>query len=157
MPGFFLALAPNDALVRPGFLRRVLRFSLPAGFIAGAVTYALYEVVRRMHDVSLAEARTASTATLLAIVLVILVLVSLPLKPAKIALPIVMTGVYVLTLFWSFSRDYFRLDLPPGPAWAAVVIASVIGPVAVFLASELSRHMTGGQTLAVNGGRYLGR
>jgi len=30
-----------------------------------------------------------------------------------------------------------------------------IGPVAVFLASELSRHMTG-QTMAVDGGRYLG-
>ncbi len=30
-----------------------------------------------------------------------------------------------------------------------------IGPVAVFLASALSRHMTG-QTLAVDGGRYLG-
>lgn len=30
-----------------------------------------------------------------------------------------------------------------------------IGPVAVFLASDLARHMTG-QTLAVDGGRYLG-
>ena len=137
VPGFFLALAPNDALVRPGFLRRVLRFSLPAGFITGAVTYALYEVVRRMDDVSLAEARTASTATLLAIVLVILVLVSLPLKPAKIALPIAMTGVYVLTLFWSFSRDFFELELPPNPAWLAVAIASVIGAVAVTITTHL--------------------
>ena len=137
VPGFFLALAPNDALVRPGFLRRVLRFSLPAGFIAGAVTYVTYEIVRRMHDVSLAEARSASTATLLAIVLVILVLVSLPLKPAKIALPIVMTGVYVLTLFWSFSRDYFQLDLPPRPAWIAVAIAAVIGSIAVAVATHL--------------------
>ena len=137
VPGFFLALAHNDALVRPGFLRRVLRFSLPAGFITGAVTYVLYEVVRRMDEVSLAEARTASTATLLAIVLVILVLVSLPLKPAKIALPIAMTGVYLLTLFWSFSRDYFELDLPPSPAWVAVVIASVIGSVAVTITTHL--------------------
>ena len=29
LPGFFLALAPNESLVRPGFLERVLRFSLP--------------------------------------------------------------------------------------------------------------------------------
>ena len=137
VPGFFLALARNDALVRPGFLRRVLRFSLPAGFIAGAVTYMLYEVVRRMDEVSLAEARTASTATLLAIVLVVLVLVSLPLKPAKIALPIAMTGVYLLTLFWSFSRDYFQLDLPPRPVWLAVAIASVVGSVAVTITTRL--------------------
>ena len=137
VPGFFLALARNDALVRTGFLRRVLRFSLPAGFIAGAVTYVLYEVVRRMDDVSLAEARTASTATLLAIVLVILVLVSLPLKPAKIALPIAMTGVYLLTLFWSFPRDYFELDLPPRPAWMAVAIAAAIGAVAVTITTRL--------------------
>ena len=30
-----------------------------------------------------------------------------------------------------------------------------IGPVAVFLASDMARHMTG-QTMAVDGGRYLG-
>ena len=31
IPGFFLALAPEVDLIRPGFLRRVLWFSVPAG------------------------------------------------------------------------------------------------------------------------------
>ena len=87
LPGFFLALAPNESLVRPGFLERVLRFSLPAGAVAGAVTYGLYEWVRRLDDISLAEARTAATMTLLAIGLTILVLISRPLKPGSSASP----------------------------------------------------------------------
>ena len=62
MPGFFLALAPNEALVEPGFLRRVLRFSIPAGLVAGATTYALYEHVRRIDDIGLAEARNCRTS-----------------------------------------------------------------------------------------------
>ncbi|RMH79070.1 MAG: HAD family hydrolase, partial [Actinomyces sp.] len=73
VPGFFLALAPNEALVRPGFLRRVLAFSLPAGLVAGTGAFVAYEATRRMHDVSLAEARTVATITLLAAALVILV------------------------------------------------------------------------------------
>ncbi|MYA13640.1 MAG: HAD-IC family P-type ATPase, partial [Acidimicrobiaceae bacterium] len=60
VPGFFLALAPNHRLVKPGFLRRVLRFSLPAGAVAGVVTFVLYEVVRRLDGVSLDEARTSA-------------------------------------------------------------------------------------------------
>ncbi len=131
VPGFFLALAPNDALVRPGFLNRVLRFSIPAGAIAGATTYALYEVVRRMDDVSLAEARTAATATLLLIGLVILLLISRPLRPWKIGLTATMAGFYVIAMAWSYTRDYFQLDLPSDPAWLAVAIAGVLGSAAI--------------------------
>ena len=35
IPGFFLALAPDSRRARPGFLHRVVRFSIPAGLIAG--------------------------------------------------------------------------------------------------------------------------
>ena len=34
VPGLFLALAPSTELIRPGFLSRVLRFSIPAGVLA---------------------------------------------------------------------------------------------------------------------------
>src|SRR5207249_7419736 len=39
IPGFFLALAPNAQRFRPGFVRRVLHFAVPAG--AGAAAGAL--------------------------------------------------------------------------------------------------------------------
>ena len=138
VPGFFLALGSNDALVRPGFLRRVLRFSLPAGFIAGAVTYAAYEIVRRLDGVSLAEARTVSTATLLAIVLVILLLVSRPLNLVKLGLVLAMTGVYLLTMIWSFSRTYFQLNLPPNAAWLVVALAAIVGGALVAIVTHLT-------------------
>ena len=39
VPAFFLALAPNARRARPHFLRRVLRFTIPAGVIAAAATF----------------------------------------------------------------------------------------------------------------------
>jgi len=40
MPAFFLALAPNDQRVAPGFLRRVLGRAVPAGLVIAALTMA---------------------------------------------------------------------------------------------------------------------
>ena len=137
VPGFFLALAPNEALVRPGFLPRVLRFSIPAGAVAGATTFALYEVVRRMDGIDLAEARTAATATLLLLGLAILLLISRPWKPWKVGLAAAMAGCYVLTMSVPFAREYFELDLPDGAAWTAVAVASVLGSVGIWVATRI--------------------
>ncbi len=140
VPGFFLALAPNHSLVRPGFLERVLRFSLPAGAVAGTVTFVLYEVVRRMDDVSLAEARTSATATLLLFGLVILVLISRPLRPWKLGLAGAMAALYSLTMVVPSLRDYFELDLPHGAVWVVVMVAGVIGGIAITAVTQLLDH-----------------
>jgi len=140
VPGFFLALAPNDALVKPGFLRRVLRFSLPAGFVAGLVTYVLYEIIRRLDQVSLAEARTAATATLLLLGLVILVLISRPLRPWKVGLAAAMAGLYTLTMVVPSLRNYFELDLPGTTAWLYVAGAALVGGAAIIATTSIFDH-----------------
>ena len=56
VPGLFLALAPSTELIRPGFLPRVLRFSIPAGALAATASFFVYEIARRHDEVSLAEA-----------------------------------------------------------------------------------------------------
>lgn len=53
IPGFFLALEPNTARARPGFVGRVLRFAAPAGVAAAVATLAAYLVAREVIGVSL--------------------------------------------------------------------------------------------------------
>jgi cation-transporting ATPase E len=132
IPGFFLALAHNDQLVRPRFIERVLRFSIPAGATIGVVTFALYELVRRQDGVLLIEARTAATITMLAMTLAVLLIVSRPLAPWKAVLAGSMAGLYAVILLTGPLRRYFELDVPPGNVWTEMAIFAAIGIVGVY-------------------------
>ena len=145
VPGFFLALAPNHRLVKPGFLRRVLRFSLPAGAVAGVVTFVLYEVVRRLDGVSLDEARTSATMTLLAIGLVILLLISRPLRPWKIGLAAAMAACYGASMAVPGLREFFQLDAPSLGGWLWVLGAVLVGGAGAWAAVELRERIAEGR------------
>ena len=141
VPGFFLALAPNHRLVRPGFLGRVLRFSLPAGAVAGAATFALYEIVRRLDGVSLDESRTSATMTLLGIGLAILLLISRPLRPWKVGLAAAMAASYGAAMAWPLLREFFQLDIPSLAAWLWVLGAVAVGGVGSWGAVEMRERV----------------
>jgi magnesium-transporting ATPase (P-type) len=130
VPGFFLALAPEVDLIRPGFLRRVLWFSIPAGVIAGTATLAAYESALHVADIDLDQARTLATVTLLAIGLIVLGVASSPLRSWKIGLVVAMGLGYVVAFVVPFLRDYFKLEVFWDPAWfysaAAVAVAGLL-------------------------------
>jgi cation-transporting P-type ATPase E len=134
IPGFFLALAPNAALVRPGFLTRVLRFSVPAGLFAGAAALTVYAIARANDDASLEQARTATTITLLSVGLVILVVISRPMRLWKVGLATAMGCSYAVVMVVPPLRDFFELTSPPAQVWlwmAAVV--AVAGSLVVSI------------------------
>ena len=137
VPGFFLALAPDTSLVRPGFLRRVLRFSLPAGVVAAIATFACYESVRA-GEATLAEARTTATMTLLALGLVILLSISRPLRRWKLGLALAMGCSYVLVMVLESGRDFFELDSPPTAAWVISAVCVAVGGIAIAMAPRLT-------------------
>jgi cation-transporting P-type ATPase E len=130
VPGFFLALAPEVDLIRPGFLRRVLRFSVPAGVVAGSATLAAYEAAMHVAGLELEQARTLATVTLLAIGLVVLAVASRPLRSWKVGLVVAMGAGYGVVFLVPFLRDYFRLEVFWDPAWlysaAAVAVAGAL-------------------------------
>ncbi len=127
VPGVFLALAPEADLIRPGFLQRVLRFSIPAGVIAGSATLAAYEAALHVADLELDQARTLATVTLLAIGLVVLAVTSRPLVAWKLGLVVAMALGYVVVFLVPFLRNYFLLEVFWDTAWwysvAAVAVA----------------------------------
>ena len=126
VPGFFLALAPEVDLIRPGFLRRVLWFSIPAGVIAGTATLAAYESALHIADIDLDQARTLATVTLLAIGLIVLGVASRPLRSWKIGLVVAMGLGYVVAFVVPFLRDYFKLEVFWDPAWFYSAIAVAV-------------------------------
>src|SRR5439155_144512 len=60
IPAFFLALAPNAQRFRAGFVTRVLRFALPAGFVAAAATFSAYAVAHDHQGATLIQTRTTA-------------------------------------------------------------------------------------------------
>jgi cation-transporting ATPase E len=142
VPGVVLALAPNSDPIRPGLLRRVLTFSIPAGTAAGVATFVLYELMLHRDGVTTDQARTAATIALLGVALVVLVLASRPLVWWKVLLAGAMLASYLLTLVFDPLRDYFALDLPDaaGARWQ-IVATILLGGAAIVAVGMVTRRL----------------
>lgn len=121
IPGFFLALSQNNRRAMTGFLRRVLKFAIPAGVIAAAATLIAY-ILERSSDVPLEQARTVAVITLMTVTLWVLAILCRPMLWWKYVLVIGMALAFVGALVIPGFRDYFALPLPD-----ARDIASAIG------------------------------
>ncbi len=67
IPASILALAPNAERARPGFLKRVMSFSIPAGVVVAVAAFTTYLVTRpaQMDSVAGTQASTAALTTLM--------------------------------------------------------------------------------------------
>jgi cation-transporting ATPase E len=138
VPGFFLALSSGSPRAHPGFVRRVLAFTIPAGIVAATVTLLAYTVARGPVQATTAEARTAATIALVAIGLVVLALVARPLNAAREMLVGSMAAGAALVWAVPLSRRVFALEWPPAAAlWATAGIVVVSIPI-LWFASGLS-------------------
>jgi cation-transporting ATPase E len=130
IPGFFLAIAPNSRRYIPGFVERVLRFTIPAGVVAFAATMVSYGIARFGHDLVLREARTTATLVLIAVGLWVLVLQARPFNWWKTILVGAMVGCVALIMVIPGLRDFYALEFPPADV---VFEASIIAAAAIVL------------------------
>ncbi|MGE5721883.1 MAG: HAD-IC family P-type ATPase, partial [Sphingomonadales bacterium] len=125
VPAFFLALAPNRQPVRPEFLRRVLRFALPAGFIAALATFAAFAFATLGAGLSVEASRTAALLVLFGVGIVVLTLLILPLSRLELLLLSGLVGAFALLNLSPALRSFFAIAQLPPSGWlgAATLVA----------------------------------
>ena len=126
VPAFFLALAPNPAPVRDGFLGRVLRIAIPGGLLASLATFVAFLIAQNTAGLSLEQERTTATLVLASSAIIVLTRVARPLQPWKVLMIVLMATFLALTLIVDPLRDFFELVVPPRDTMlmAGVVIAA---------------------------------
>lgn len=124
IPGFFLALSQNNRRAVSGFLRRVLRFAIPAGVLAAVATSASYLFARAdigTSEATLPETRTIAVITLFTVSMWVLAILCRPFTTWKVGLVTGMVVLFIAALVVPMSRDYFDIVLPQTNDIAAAV------------------------------------
>jgi cation-transporting ATPase E len=112
IPAFFLALAPNTTMARPGFVKRVLEFAVPAGVVAAVATLAGYAVAHARPGVDLDEARTVATLTLFIVGMWVLAILARPYTMFRRLLIGSLVGVFTLVFTVPQLQSLFALEPP---------------------------------------------
>jgi cation-transporting P-type ATPase E len=153
VPGFFLALAPGAPRARPGFVRRVLDFAIPAGAAVAAAVLVSYAIAHATPGVNQQQVRTACLLAAFAMGLWVLALAALPRSSgdagadagwparARLLLIVAMAACLAALLAIPLARTTFALQLPPPSVLAveaAVVLVAIVA-LALWRARPASR------------------
>ncbi|MGV9416881.1 HAD-IC family P-type ATPase [Streptomyces sp. NPDC003674] len=143
VPAFFLALAPNTERAHPHFVRRVMRYAVPGGVVAGVATFATYLLARDHYTGpgSLEAETSAATLTLFLVSMWILAIIARPYTWWRVILVAAMGAAFLLVLVMPALQDFFALRLV-GVAvpWTAVAVSAVAAAALEFLWKWVGRR-----------------
>ena len=142
IPSFFLALAPNTRRYVPGFLSRVLRFTIPAGVVIFASAFLTFWLAHS-RDLPLTQQRTAATLGVLVPSLFVLVVLAFPLTWRRILLVVTMIVAFASLFPLEVVRHFYELSLPRQVLGQTIVIGLIASAV-LGAWWEISRRMTKG-------------
>ncbi|MFJ8020680.1 cation-translocating P-type ATPase [Streptomyces sp. NPDC096311] len=143
IPAFFLALAPNTERARPHFVRRVMRYSIPGGVVAGVATFITYLVARHHYTGpgELDAETSAATLTLFLISMWVLAIIARPYTWWRVALVASMGLAFLVVLIVPWLQHFFALKLVGVQMpWIAVGISVVAAATLEFLWKWVDRR-----------------
>ena len=126
IPAFFLALEPNDELVRPGFLARVLHRAVPTGMVIAGMALAIFQVTQLDASIDEAQASSAAVLTAGAIGILYLCRIARPWNTLRITLVSAMALGLALGFTLPIGRRTFELPVTRPWAYAAAAAAVIL-------------------------------
>jgi cation-transporting ATPase E len=112
LPAFFLALAPTFDRAKPGFVKRVLKFAIPAGICCAVPTFVVYlaSLAHDGYDSQLPQ--TTAAITLFSLALAVLAIVAKPYVWWKGLLVGGCAAAFVTVLAVPPFARFYELELP---------------------------------------------
>ncbi len=161
IPAFFLALGPNRRRYHPGFLRRILRFAVPAGAVCGVVVIASYLLAHQVFQTPTAsqcagasqgtvpqaqaqlcwEPSTAATISLLVAAFWILIVLARPFRPWKTGLVAGCIAIAVGAFTIPLAQQFFQFSAPAAMVWQSLAVGAV-GAVVIEVVYRLQPGMS---------------
>jgi cation-transporting ATPase E len=140
LPAFALALLPNPRRYEPGFLKRALSFTIPAGFAVALCVIAL-RLFTNAQAWSVEEAQTGTMITMSVTGIWVLSTLARPLNGVKLGIFVGMFAVGVAIFTVPLATAYFGFV---ALTWTQLTIAGgigVAGGALIELASRLQRNV----------------
>ncbi len=141
LPAFALALLPNPQRYIPGFLKRALSFTIPAGIAVALSVIALQVVAANQGWDNSDASRTATMVTMSVTGLWVLSTLARPLNGIKFGIFVGMFAVGVAIFTVPLATGYFGFS---SLTWAQLAIAGGIGVAGgslIELAARLQRNV----------------
>ncbi|WP_431277419.1 HAD-IC family P-type ATPase [Leifsonia poae] len=138
IPSFFLALAPNRRIYQPGVLKRILRYSIPTGVIAGLTCVVAYLPLYR--SIPLHEARSVTTIALFCVSLWILCVLTRPLSGLRLALLASVAAAMALVCVIPFTANFFAMHVPLTLDLVWGILVGAVGAAGIELFYRFARR-----------------
>lgn len=137
VPGFFLALMPNNERFRPGFFKRVLLFAVPAGVISAISAFSAYSLVIALGN-TVPEARSAATIALFVVGMAVLTESARPLDWLRLTVVAAMVIAFLGILYIPFLSKFFALSLEPDAGGLLALVCGAVGAILILVATVVT-------------------
>ena len=135
IPAFFLALAPNSRVYRPGFMSRVLSFSIPTGAVMAIAMIACYYWLVSSAGASVAVAGTGVSIVVMLIGILVLIRLSKPVRGWKLLLVLACELAFMACVLWPPLANLFSFEFQLN----TLAIALIVVAIAVVLIGGLQQ------------------